>query len=164
MAYCTRADIETRFGAKNVEQWADVDNDRDSDAIADRITAAIAKATSDIDDELRGGAVDVPFGASVPSAIVDCAVVLAAVWLYSARGYEQADEEEPAGRLAGAREDAARKLGRIRSGLMRLSGAQVVPNQAPAAFVNSTLSADCEIPPLLETPTRHKFPDDSFSG
>jgi phage gp36-like protein len=53
MAYCTRDDIEDRYGATNVVDWADLDDDANATSITARITAAIAYASAYIDDRLR---------------------------------------------------------------------------------------------------------------
>lgn len=85
-AYCERSDIEDVYGAKNIEAWADLDNDRDAGKIAARVSRALKYAMTEINDVLRSGLYAVPFTAPVPRAIVDISALLAGVWLYENRG------------------------------------------------------------------------------
>ena len=98
MPYCQQSDIEAVFGPANVAKWADLDNSGDADAIAARIAAAIAWATCEIEDRLRGGPYVIPLvGATVypalPVTVVDMAANFAGVWLYENRGVQDFDAE-----------------------------------------------------------------------
>lgn len=126
MSYCTRSDIETRFGAANVRKWADLDNSNDDTTISDRIDAAIQSVQdSQIDPALRCGPYTMPMSDPVDPLITDIAARLAGVWLYEARGVEDINEitGQPNHRLAWAKKDALRMLAMVQSGALKLSTA-----------------------------------------
>lgn len=95
MSYCAKADIEAQFGPRNVEKWADIDNDGDADHIAARIAWAIATADGEIDDRLRGSFYYVPIVGydGVPQAIKSMSVARAGVLLYDSRGIQDFDPD-----------------------------------------------------------------------
>lgn len=87
--YCTRSDIEDRFGVNNVADWADLDNDEDATKIANRITRSITWASAEIDDHAAVSNYTIPLadsGGSTPTTVEHLAAVLAGIWLYEARG------------------------------------------------------------------------------
>ncbi|MBN2024952.1 MAG: DUF1320 family protein [Pirellulales bacterium] len=122
--YCVRADVENVFGAHNVRKWADVENHGNGAHIGGRIARAIAAATAEIDDRLRGGPYLVPI-ATVPTTIRQLAARLAGVWLYESRGIEDFDEVTGRAihRLAWHREHVDRVLKEIMAGGRRLDAA-----------------------------------------
>lgn len=88
--YCTQADIELEYGATNVDEWADIDNDDNATTKAARIAEAIALAGEEIDEVLRMAnfklsavAAD---GSGTPKTINRLARVIAGLWLYEGRG------------------------------------------------------------------------------
>lgn len=120
MAYATREQLEARFSAAEIKQWADRDSDGDATAIASAITAALDDATAEIDDRLRGGPYSVPFS-SPPTIIVRTCCMIAAGMLYEPRGAQDFGEVgEPLDRLHGVRKKAELNLRRIRAGVLRL--------------------------------------------
>jgi len=132
-AYCVRADIEQMFGPVNVTKWADLDNDRDADKIAARIAAMIDDASNEIDDRLRGGSYEIPFG-TAPKTVQLLAARLAGVLLYEARGVEDFESEtgKPYHRLQWHRDRVDRVLSQIRSGARRLLAETIAyHNEAP---------------------------------
>ncbi len=80
---CSRADVESVFGAGNVQKWADVDNGGDPTVIARRIDWAIAWATNELQDLLRDGPYVVdPLPATAAATWVPLAAMLAG-WMLS---------------------------------------------------------------------------------
>jgi phage gp36-like protein len=119
--YCQQSDIENVFGAANIAKWADMDNTGDPVEIASRIAAAIAWATAEIEDRLRGGPYLIPLTATPPTIVNLCAQ-LAGVWLYESRGVQEFNVEtgEPCHRLQWNRRAAETALAEIRAGKRRL--------------------------------------------
>lgn len=118
-AYCTRADMEIRFGDENVEKWADMNNSGIAGEISARIEWAIAQAYSDINDEMRGGPYELPIE-SPPTSLVDLAARWAAALLHESRALlNKAEEGESGGPEL---KPLRRKIARINAGIGRLDG------------------------------------------
>ena len=123
--YCTRAQIEDRYGTTNVSDWADLDNDANAATIAGGITRAIDVVSDKIDDTLRRSpyriALSTPAGAT-PTQIVDIAANLAGAWLYKSRGVEDFDNERGVAvhKLSGIEGEAMRQLNDIKTGRVPL--------------------------------------------
>jgi len=90
MAYATREDVESIFGARNVIKWADLDNENDAGDIDDRVTWALDLATEMLDNRLFEGPYVVPFD-TAPLEVVQSTARLAGVLLYEARGIPAVD-------------------------------------------------------------------------
>lgn len=122
MAYCTRANIEGRFGVDNINKWADLDNAGSTTDVTARINAAIAAAEDDIDTTLRGGPYVIPFAGTPPVTIRDLCADLAGVWLYESRGVVDFDPEtgRPHHRLQWHRKNAKRVLAELHGGKRQL--------------------------------------------
>lgn len=90
MSYCAQADIELEFGADNVAEWADIDNDASAGTKAARIAEALLVADEQIDEVLRMTSLKLAAtqadGAGTPKTINRLARVIAGLWLYEARG------------------------------------------------------------------------------
>lgn len=87
--YCTRANVEDRYGVDNIAQWADLDNDEDATKITNRITRAIAVVSAEIDDVARISEYVIPLADSAgatPTTIEELAATMCGIWLYEARG------------------------------------------------------------------------------
>jgi phage gp36-like protein len=84
MAYATRANVESIFGANNVSQWANRDNDGDGGKITAAIADALARAETRIDDRLREGPYAIPFTVT-PEQVTEITAMLAGVLLYEWR-------------------------------------------------------------------------------
>ena len=141
--YCDDEDIKSIFGAVNVQQWADIDNDGDAVKITARIDAAIAWAMSEIDDKLRGGRYTIPFDYSaVPSCIMDATATLAGVRLYESRGVKDFDPESgrPVHRLEWHRKRAYNQIREVQAGLRTLDAEQAngTADDPLPAIVNHT--------------------------
>lgn len=89
MSYAAQTDLEAAFGATEILQLAD----RNQDAVADPgvIAAALARADSVIDGYL-GGRYAVPLTAPYPPVIVATACDLARYWLYDNAATERVRE------------------------------------------------------------------------
>lgn len=121
MPYCTRANIEDRYGTTNVFVWSDLDSDNNATKIANRITRAIAVADAYIDDTLRNS--DINFQLPLTSTtLTDVAVKLAGYWLSTARGVRDYDDKgKPITRLTGDRDEALETLRMIATGQLKPS-------------------------------------------
>jgi len=90
VSYCTQADIELEFGATNVGEWADIDNDANATTKSNRIAEAILVSDERVNEVLRMTSLRVAAiqadGAGTPKTINRLARVIAGLWLYEARG------------------------------------------------------------------------------
>lgn len=141
MAYAVRSDVEAFYGPRNVERWADLDEDQDPAKIAARIEAALAWATSEIDDHLRGGPYPVPFVLPAPATIVDLCAKLAGAWLYASRGAQDMNPQtgEQLDRLSAVRNDVYAKLRKLHAGVIRLD---VTMRESAPSIVHVKTTAD----------------------
>jgi len=131
MGYCTAQDIYDVFLQTEVDSWVDPSGVLSSEQRAARLERAIAYATAEIDDALRGGPYVLPLtGTSTGSmvTITNIAATLAGVWLYEARGVVDfnPDTGAPNHRLTWKRTEARNVLRDIRSGLRELDCARVL--------------------------------------
>jgi hypothetical protein len=91
--YCSRNDIEQKFGVDNVATYADLNNNQNATEISERIDTAIAISSRRIDFMLQGGPYNVPLSfadGNTDLIVVDWAATLAGLWLYNSTG--QADD------------------------------------------------------------------------
>ena len=119
--YCTAADLYSRFGQRNVEQWAELG---DGDATT-RIDWAIAEAGQVIDETMRGGIYAVPFAAapSTPGQIKTIATFLAGFELRRIRAVESTPDGED-GFYEKARAQEIMRLKKMARGLVRIAAIQ----------------------------------------
>lgn len=82
--YCTRQDVERRWGIVNVHVWADLDNDNDEKKIQAQIDWAILSATSRIESDFASYIYKIPFN-PVPLEVRRHAAALAGVELFNCR-------------------------------------------------------------------------------
>jgi phage gp36-like protein len=138
MDYCTRADIESLFGADNVAKWADLDSDQDATKITARITKAIIYAQADLDSRLMGGPYIVPF-TTAHAVITDLTARLAAIWLYKAHGTTDTTSDEGKTRMTAEKAEVSKTIKELLSGQRRVdlprsclaSGPIVISQPAP---------------------------------
>jgi len=129
--YCVRADIEALFGEDNVRAWADLNGNQDVTEIEDRITEAIADASDDVDEVMRGGPYSIPLvditTLTTPRGIKKITATLAGVWLYNKRGIEDFDQEEGTAKhkLAYNEDEARSQLAEYRASVRRLNATRV---------------------------------------
>lgn len=83
-SYCTRADVERRWGVMNVRMWANLDNDNDEYKIQAQIDWAILSATSRIESDFASYIYKLPFN-PVPLEVRRHASALAGVELFNCR-------------------------------------------------------------------------------
>jgi phage gp36-like protein len=88
--YSTDDDMELAFGRSNLLKWADVDNNRDWDAVKRRMTWARTQAKAELDARLRDSAYQFPLDITnrclIPTLLTRMEAYLAAVLLYESRG------------------------------------------------------------------------------
>lgn len=83
-SYCTRDDVERRWGVMNVRIWANIDNDDDELKIRAQIDWAILSATSRIESDFASYIYKLPFN-PVPLEVRRHAAALAGVELFHCR-------------------------------------------------------------------------------
>lgn len=121
MPYTDRADLELRFGADNIEQWADLDNKADATAITNRINKYLQYADDEINSLLEGGPYTVPFSEPYPPMIVNAAAELAASKMYmDGRGITDANPDN--NQMANVHKHAYRVIHALLSGRVVLPG------------------------------------------
>ncbi len=138
MAYIVRSDVETYFGAGNVETWADLDNDGVEATISARITTALADAESFVNAYLGGGVYDVPF-VTVPTEVKRATALLAGIDLHGSRGIDDTEGEKTP--IERRRDEAMALLDMVRTGTLKLSGETRATN-APAVIEDENNGSD----------------------
>jgi phage gp36-like protein len=120
--YCTRAEIELRFGADNVADWADLDNDGNATTITNTINDAISEASDQFDGLFRATAYRIPLTSestgATPTEVAFMCSRLAGVLLHEKRGVQDWDPKSgtPAHSLSWHRDDVLRWLAAVRQG------------------------------------------------
>lgn len=115
-------ELNRRFGATAINQWADVDNEGDANAALQNIWAAVTEATDDMKSQLRGA----PCGVISPDVAKNAfalrlhATYLAASILYRARGTRDTSDEEGRDRFSSHVKRVDRYIKQIRAGQRRL--------------------------------------------
>lgn len=119
MPYATRADVELLYGPTNVQNWADLQNDRDPGYIDQRVAWALTLATSQVNGMLKFGPHLIPFEEPLDPMVVDMTARLAGVLLYESR--DPADGDEKPGAMARQRNAVDKLVRRIRAGQIVLN-------------------------------------------
>lgn len=94
--YCTKDDLDMRFGSRNISTWADLDGDADSEKILNKISYAISTTYGFINSYLNKSKYAVPLETSegeVPDVIRQLAVDMTGMWLWTNRGIVDQDEK-----------------------------------------------------------------------
>ncbi len=138
MAYCTRAQIELRYGETNITAFAKMGESASDATILARITAAIVDADDAIDLAL-GSMYSVPF-TTVPTRIESISIDLAASFLYDSSGVvDWGEDGEPRNRMSFAAKRGQKWLGKILSGQVMLPVADAdKPDLAPAVVEDTS--------------------------
>ncbi|MBQ3226493.1 MAG: DUF1320 family protein [Clostridia bacterium] len=97
-SYCSRTDMERRWGRKCIQMWADIDNDGDETKISEQIAWAITCATSQIDADFASSIYRIPFN-PVPTEVRKHVAALAGVQLFKCRAMS-ATNDSPTVRMA----------------------------------------------------------------
>jgi hypothetical protein len=139
VGYCSRRDVEIKFGSENVRTWADMDNDGDWSAVQQRINQAIRWADRYIENKLRYTQYVIPLvpdGVDALEDIKDIAARLAGYWLYDSRGVDEQDPDgRPINRMDTHQQHAERMLRRYVAGQQHLPAKRVDPGEPAAPFV-----------------------------
>lgn len=93
MIYCTRLQVEAVFGRRNLESWADLDNNEDPDAIAAVIDSNLDYASDEVDSDLIFGPYNIPFVAPYPLPIVRLAALVTGIMTYDGRRITSPDKD-----------------------------------------------------------------------
>lgn len=126
-SYCVRADLESVFGVNNIESWADLDVDGNTDNILARINAKIVLASSFVDRIFRRTFIDLArIAADVPVEIVNATAEIAGVLLHESRGVDlEKDKDEPS--IEGKRDRGLSTLNAIVTGWGKLDKSYYSP-------------------------------------
>lgn len=126
-SYISESDIDDMFGVENVTRWSQLDPDLVSRDTS-RVSRAIERAESHIDDRFRGSQYVVPItGTSgVPSKVKEWACKRAGVWLYMSRGHldEGSVADDEATRMQKIYESVNDEIDLYVSGAWRLNAAR----------------------------------------
>lgn len=90
--YCTRQDVERRWGIKNVKIWADIDSDEDNAKIQTQISWAIQTASDRIDADMATLDYTVPFS-PIPAIVRQQTAALAGAILFNTRAVNISAEQ-----------------------------------------------------------------------
>lgn len=115
--YATREDVERIYGKSNVEKWADVNNDKNAQDVAQRVVWALEMAHDELEARLRYGPYALPFQ-PVPKTITRMEATLAGVILYDSRLIT--DEEDSPSPMKKHEKWVARMIADIFSRRLRL--------------------------------------------
>ena len=115
MSYTSQSGIEAVYGTHNVAQWSNLDNDATT-ADAARIATAISYAEAYMNDALRDGRYEIPFGGTAPTMIADMAAKMAGVWLYNTRRIRRAEAEGVGEAIQGHQDEVDSLLAAINAG------------------------------------------------
>lgn len=132
--YAENTDLDIRWGKKNIDKWADADNDNDADKILTRRGWALARAERYINSRLKGYLYTVPFEAfpATPPEITDLVVTFAGIYLYqSPRGL--ADGEDTQAAMQVEKDDVELYIRNILGGVVRLTNV-TISTQHPEVY------------------------------
>lgn len=136
-AYWTsRWELNRRYGKSAVDVWADPDNEQVTTDVSKNIWAAVAEATDEFRNRLRGGAqgpITPTIAAQSFQLRLNC-TKLAAYYLYTARGVKDTSSEAGVSRLTTARSEADTFIKRCRAGQIRLVDGDTGVTMYPMAF------------------------------
>lgn len=133
--YVVNEDLDTQWGKKNVDKWADADNDKDGAKILARRAWAISKAERYVNSRLKGSGYSIPFAATpdTPSEIKDLVILYAGYYLYqSPRGL--VDGETTSNAMQQIKDDNEVMIRNIIAGTHRLSVDETY-NSFPAVVI-----------------------------
>lgn len=150
-AYITRETLELVFGKANIERWADLDGDKDTDKIRKRVNFAIYTASSYIDTILRGHNYN---AVEIDPNIKRLIAQIAGLHLYDAR--EIIDGDPTSDKMSVVRQQVDDMLGKIRRGEITLRGDKTKSVPAVVPYTNNN-----------QNQTQRPFfctPDDPFYG
>lgn len=116
-AYCDGDDLDMMFGAKNIDRWADLDNDENGTYNAARVDWACELATEYLNSRLLRGPYAVPFDTPYPTLIVNLTAMYAGILLYDGRQVVSADDKD---RVSRQRKDFDRFIKQIFRGQLKL--------------------------------------------
>lgn len=120
-AYCSQANIESRFGVNNVDVWATLSTGDSTATKTARIATAIAVASDEFDEILRCiPALESKLPIStVPDSVEDKVAIRAGLWLYRFHaGDDYADREGYYGAL---RKEYEQWVAEVRAGTRKLN-------------------------------------------
>ena len=92
--YSSRTDIDNLFGRENIARWADADNTRSEDIIAERVDWANRMAYAYVNGRLAEGRYAVPLDTPFPDVIVYIAAAISGAILFDTRRVVNAQEPD----------------------------------------------------------------------
>lgn len=137
----SKNELEQMFGRTNVQTWADLENEGDTEEIALRIQWAVNEATAEARTLLLGSvALE---GCSSDSMLRMATTRLAGVLLYESRGVKDTADEEGRHRLKWHRDRARLYFQQVQSGQIRVRGENTVSSPAAVKTCPSTARRYC---------------------
>jgi len=132
-------ELNRRYSATAITQWADADNTRDATQIQSNVWAAVSEATDDFQQQLRGS----PAGLITPDLALrssglrrNCTMLAAAI-LYRARGTRDTSDEEGRDRFSSEMKRVDKFIKQIRAGQRRLVDGDVGVTTHPVVVVTA---------------------------
>lgn len=134
MRYAQRADLELIFGRLNLDRWADLDGNADTETIEARIENACELAGAEIEDILRHRRYKFPLTPS--KTLTDLVAKMAGLHLHDCRGI--IDDMSSTDTVSRIRNEVERKIAQIRAGEVYLEGERF--ESSPRAVADETLT------------------------
>lgn len=122
--WSSRTELDYLFGRKNIDQWADLDNEQDATHIAERVRWAVQAASEDARLRLKNGPIDVEEMGSACSPLRIATTRLAGVLLYESRGVVDTSDEKGSHRLQAHVKAADQFFRQVNAGVLTLEGAR----------------------------------------
>lgn len=136
--YCSKSDVEAKFGVDNVAEWANLDNADPPVDADDRIDAAIAYAEAHFHLLMRRGPYTIPLSTTDTDDleyIKDICVTFAGKWLYNVKGITTQDQDD---RFARLMSESMTCVEYILSGVVELDAEKTRTSNAPTGPVVAT--------------------------
>lgn len=141
--YTDEAQLKLVFGTKNIDKWADLDNDQNPVTISARVAWACETATEYMNSRLVMGKYEVPFS-TPPKIIVLMTTLLAGLLIFDGRLI--VSSQPPFDQMSRQRKDFNRYIRQLLSGQLKLvdatSGEYIEPNCNTAPSVADVGSSD----------------------
>ena len=133
--YSTRDDVELVFGKTNIERWADLDNNSDSEYIQSRIDYFGEIAAEMVDGDLSQCAYSVPFAEPYPKIIIHLAALKQGMLLYDGR---RVVDDENENQISAQEKEYEMLVDKINADTFSISGLSRNSTKPPKVVQDST--------------------------
>jgi hypothetical protein len=139
--YCDRGYVESLFGAVNVREWADLDNNGDDSVIDAAVIAEIEAASNYVDERLAASGYVVPFEDPPPQSVRYHAALKTGVLLYERKGTQYESETgRPTHQYKWHNDQVEAWLRDVVNGRRQITGATRTRERAPTILARDDLS------------------------